>query len=287
MINWFPGHMAKTRRLMADNMKLVDVVIELVDARLPMSSRNPVIDELVGIKPRVLALTKKDLAEETLTRAWLEYFKNKGVETLAMNLVRSDNAAKNDLVEKVRKQAAQVLQRRARRGIINQMIRTMVVGIPNSGKSTLINFMAGKSAAETGDRPGVTRGKQWIRLDNDLELLDMPGILWPKIEDPMVGYKLASTGAIGENAYNFQELTLWLIQWLTANVPGRIAARYKVDEIGDAEELITKISRKRGFLRHGGEIDLEKGSMILLDEFRGGKLGRITMDRELPITDNR
>lgn len=281
-IQWFPGHMAKTKRLITENIKLVDVVVELADARLPESSRNPIFAEIMGAKPRVMALTKEDLAEPGFTKKWLAYYGNQGITALALNAARPAKNTRKLFLNKIRQEAAEILEKKARRGIIDKTVRTMIVGIPNVGKSTLINFVAGRNAAETGDRPGVTKGKQWIRLEGDIELLDMPGILWPKIEDREVSRKLALTGAISDNIYNPMELAVWFLDWLRLILPGRITERYRIQEEGDGESLLSAISRKRGFLRSGGEVDREKGAIMLIDEFRGGKLGAVTLDREIP-----
>lgn len=283
MVQWFPGHMAKARRLMAENMKMVDVVVEMADARVPLGSRNPLLNELIGDKPRLLVLTKEDLAEDKITALWLQQYTREGQVALSIDAHGGKNSIKKILVEGIKKQAKSVLEKRQRKGIINKRVRTMVVGISNVGKSTMINFLAGRSAAETGDKPGVTKGKQWIKIDNDVELLDMPGILWPKIEDPETGYKLAAIGSVGDKAYDTEELALWVLEWLRSHKPGRLTTRYKVEEDGENLDLLTKICIKRGFLRSRGEADWQKGAVMLLDEFRAGKLGPITLDGEPPL----
>jgi ribosome biogenesis GTPase A len=279
LVNWFPGHMAKTRRLILENIKLVDVVLELVDARLPASSRNPLLQELLGSKPSVLLLNKADLAEAEETKRWQNYYSQQGVPVLVFDsLKQRGRNDKKKLLDVVRNQAKEVLARRLAKGIKNQVIRLMVLGIPNVGKSTLINNLSGKGVAETADRPGVTKGKQWVRLEGDIELLDMPGILWPKFGDPVTGLKLAATGAIREMVYDSLELSLWLADWLLQYKPGRIAERYQVEEMQEPIAVLTEICQKRGFLVSGGEVDLEKGAGIFLAEYRNGKLGRVTMD---------
>jgi len=283
---------------MVENLKLVDVVIEMLDARLPHSSRNPLIDELVGAKPRVLVMAKADLAEEEYNRAWVAYYEKQGFKAAACDFKGKNSAGVVKAIgEGLRYQARALLERRQGRGNKDRVIRVMVTGIPNVGKSTMINLFSGRSSAETADRPGVTRGKQWVRLGNDLELLDMPGILWPNLEDEEGARKLAVTGAIGSNAYSETELALWLIAWLLEHRPGRLAARYGVTEdslptsadedeeayLGVADlsreaSLLEDIGRRRGLLRKGGIIETDKAAVILIDELRAGRLGRITWD---------
>ena len=281
MLNWFPGHMAKTKKLIKENIKLVDVVLELVDARIPVSSRNPLLQELLGKRPLVLVLNKADLAEKEETQKWLDYYRGEGIAAIAFNSTRQSNKSQNEkkkLYSLIRAQAQVELSRRARKGIKNQVVRLMLLGIPNVGKSTLINHLTGRSVAGTGDKPGVTRGKQWVRLESELELLDMPGILWPKFEDPEIGYKLAVTGAIKEEVYDFLKLSLWLLAWLKQDKPGRIVQRYQLEEDQEPVQILADLCRKRGLLLQGGETDLEKGAHVLLTEFRTGKLGSVTMD---------
>jgi ribosome biogenesis GTPase A len=279
MIQWFPGHMAKTRRLINENIKLVDVVLELVDARLPLSSRNPLISEILGEKPSVLILNKADMAEEEYTQKWLACFRKDGISALPFNsILKTGRSDKKRLLESVRAKAGKELDRRKAKGIKDMVVRLMILGIPNVGKSTLINYLSGRGSAETGDKPGVTRGKQWIRLEENIELLDMPGILWPKFDDPLIGMKLAVTGAIKEEVYDSLELSVWLLNWLINNRPGMVGERYKVEEIGEPLVVMERICKKRGFIIRGGQLDMEKGANILLAEFRGGKLGKITLD---------
>lgn len=293
MIQWFPGHMAKTRKLMQENLKLVDVVIEMMDARLPLSSRNPLIDGLVGDKPRLIVMAKSDLAESELTQEWIRYFQKQGWIAQTGQFKGGQPAQlKKQIAEAIVRAGEKVLERRRSRGIVNQSLRVMVTGIPNVGKSTLINLFAGKAQAEIGDRPGVTRGKQWIRLSNNLELLDMPGILWPRIEDPDVAKKLAVTGAIGENAYDPATLCLWLIPWLVDHRPGRLEARYQVSEKLSGESdalteypqgaatiaLMEDIGRRRGLIRKGQVVELDKVAVMILDELRAGRLGPLTFE---------
>jgi len=301
-IQWFPGHMAKTRKLMADNLRLVDVVVEILDARLPQSSRNPLIDGMIGEKPRVLVLAKADLAEEVYTGAWITQFQQRGLTAIACNFKGPNPKAEiKRVTDALRAQARELLRKRQGRGIKDTTVRAMITGIPNVGKSTMINLLAGRTTADTADRPGVTRGKQWIRLELGLELLDMPGILWPNLEDREGARKLAATGAIGDNAYDPTELAVWLIGWLREHRPGRLAGRYGVVESGEGGDdavipvsyreddeaeaadmtslsILEAIGRRRGLLRKGGIVEVDKAAVIVLDELRGGKLGRITWD---------
>lgn len=278
-VQWFPGHMTKAKRIIAENLKLADVVLELADARAPESSRNPLLNEMIGEKPRLLVLTKEDLADKTATKRWVKEYGQRGLAVLPASFTKGGREVKKDLLALIRKLACPMLEKKQKKGILNKTVRIMVVGIPNVGKSTLINFLAGKGAAETGDKPGITRGKQWIHLSNDIELLDMPGLLWPKIEDPQVGVRLAATGAIGEQAYDTLEVVFWLLGWMIEQAPGRLEARYGAAETNDPPALIEEIGRRRGFLRLKGEVDQLKTAIMLLDEFRGGKLGLFTLDQ--------
>ena len=279
---WYPGHMTKARRMMQENIKLIDLVIELVDARIPISSRNPDIDELGKGKSRIILLNKSDLADPVWNKKWVEYFAAKGMGVLEINS-RTGMGIKSiqGLVQEVCKEK---IERDRKRGIVNRPVRAMVVGIPNVGKSTFINSFAGKACAKTGNKPGVTKGKQWIRLNKNVELLDTPGILWPKFEDQTVGLKLALIGAIKDEILNIDELSLELIKVLTAYYPGALQARYgteeqAIDETAAPAEILRGIAENRRCVAKGDEIDYSKAATLLIDEFRSGKLGRITLER--------
>lgn len=279
-IQWFPGHMAKTRRLMKENLPLVDAVVELTDARIPQSSRNPEMDSLVAGKPRIVLLNKADTADGAATSRWLDYYKSKGIAALATDC-RSAKGL-NAFIPLVKQELAEVLARRAAKGMVGRPLRIMIVGIPNVGKSSLINRLAGSRRAKVEDRPGVTRGKQWVTLDNQVELLDMPGVLWPKFEDPQVGEHLAFTGAIKDDVLDLEALAMRLLLFLNRRYPGVLHERYRMEAPQDATgaQLLSELGRRRGMLLKGGEIDAERAAIMALDEFRGGKLGRITL--ELP-----
>ena len=281
-IQWFPGHMAKTRRMMADSMKLVDIVVELTDARIPASSRNPEIDRLVGGKPRIVLLNKCDMADDTATKAWTAYYTEKGIAAIPA-ACRSGRGLKAFL-PLVRKVLSDLLERRSAKGMAGQPIRMMIVGIPNVGKSSFINRMAGSKRAKVEDRPGVTRGRQWVTLDGGVELLDMPGVLWPKFEDPAVGERLAFVGAVKDDVLDIELLAMRLLWLLSKEYPQCLTERYRIKEGEtdglDAYHLLELVGRKRGMLISGGEVNTERAAITVLDEFRSGKLGRITL--ELP-----
>lgn len=277
-IQWYPGHMTKTRRLITENLKLIDIIIELVDARVPYSSKNPDIDQLAGNKPRILIMNKSDLADSSITSQWISWFKEKGYGVIPINSVTGKGIAEVDRVAK--EMLKEKLERDKQRGRIFRPIRAMVVGIPNVGKSTFINKLVGKSSAKTGDRPGVTKGKQWIKIKKDFELLDTPGILWPKFEDMNVGMKLAFTGAIKQEILDTHTLCLELLKLLSNKFPYTIENRYKIIDVNAKTpmELFTEIGQKRGFLIARGEVDYSRTSQIILDELRSGKLGNITLE---------
>ena len=279
-IQWFPGHMAKTRRLMKANLPLVDVVVEITDARVPASSRNPEMKNLVGGKPRVVVLNKCDMADEALTAEWIEYYRANGVKAIAMDC-RSGKGL-NKLVPTVKEVMKKELEKRAAKGMEGKPIRIMVVGIPNVGKSSFINRVAGGKRTKVEDRPGVTRGKQWVTLEKGIDLLDMPGVLWPKFDDKTVGEHLAFTGAIKDDILDTELLAMRLADLLNREWHSLFCERYKLtdEETADIEpyDLLSLIGAKRGMKVSGGEVNTERAAAMLLDEFRGGKIGRITLE---------
>ena len=276
-IQWYPGHMTKAKRQMQEDIKLIDLVIELVDARIPQSSRNPDIDELGRNKFRLILMNKADLADKRRTDEWSSFFKNKGYFVVSLD-ARSKVGMKT-ITDQIMESCREKIERDRKRGIKNRPVRAMVVGIPNVGKSTFINSYAGKACAKTGNKPGVTKGKQWIRLSKDVELLDTPGILWPKFEDQMVGLRLALIGSIKDEILNTDELAVELIRFLRASYPGILAERYEIEEEGAESELLMRIAEKRKCIGKGGELDYSKAAALLIEEFRSGKLGRITLER--------
>ena len=277
-IQWYPGHMTKTRRMMNENISLVDIVIELLDARIPYSSKNPDIDKLAQNKFRIIILNKVDLADDKKTQIWAEYFQNKGYKVVLVNSVSGKGL--KDITEFSRELMKEKLQRLKARGRIFIPIRAMIAGIPNVGKSTLINKFVGKATTKTGDKPGVTRGKQWVKIKKDFELLDTPGILWPKFDDQAVGLKLAFTGAVNDDILDSYTLAVNLIDYLRKLYPSVLKERYKIDfdESVSSENVLNAIGEARGFKTKGGEIDLDRSANILIDEFRGCKLGKITLE---------
>lgn len=279
-INWYPGHMKKTRELIAENLKMVDAVIEVIDARIPVSSRNPIIDELIAGKPRVIALNKSDLADEEANRIWTEYFAkapDSAAQTVKLNSMSGDGIKQllklletMDREKKAAKQAA---------GQAAKPYRLMIVGVPNVGKSSLINRLTGHKSAKTGDKPGVTKGKQWLRLDNGMQLLDTPGILWPKFEDPRAGLNLAFCGSIKDEILDVPTLGMELIGVLMEKYPQMLMERYKLEELGETPlETMEAMAMKRGCIMSGKRIDYERIGKLVLDEFRSAKIGRITLE---------
>ena len=276
-IQWYPGHMTKAKRAMKEDVKLIDLVIELVDARAPLASRNPDIDSLAAGKGRVILLNKADLASEKANAAWISYFEGQGFQV--MKIDARAKATLKQLNALIQEACKEKIERDRRRGSLNRPVRAMVVGIPNVGKSTFINSFAGKAAAKTGNKPGVTKGNQWIRLNKQVELLDTPGILWPKFEDQRVGLLLAFLGSINDEILEKDELASELADYLRNITPGLLKERYGIEEDGKKPyELLDEIAAARACLTKGGVNDLTKAARLLLDEFRGGKLGRITLE---------
>ena len=273
---WYPGHMTKAKRQMQEDMKLIDLVIELVDARIPMSSRNPDIDELGRNKARLILLNKADLADDKASSAWMSFFKEKGYYVVKVD-ARNKGCMKA-ISSVIAEACKEKTERDRKRGIKNRPVRAMVVGIPNVGKSTFINTFAGKACAKTGNKPGVTKGKQWIRLNKSVELLDTPGILWPKFEDQSVGLRLALIGSIKDEILNIDELALALIKLLKEYYSGVLTERYGVDEKQATADILMEIAKNRNCIKAGNELDYSKAAVLLLDEFRSGKLGVITLE---------
>ena len=275
-LQWYPGHMTKAKRQMQEDLKLIDLIIELVDARIPLSSRNPDIDELGKNKARLILLNKSDLADERYNEQWSAYFQKKGFYVVKVNA--KSGAGLKSIQGVIQEACKAKIERDRRRGIKNRPIRAMVVGIPNVGKSTFINSYAGKACAKTGKKPGVTKGKQWIRLNKTLELLDTPGILWPKFEDQEVGKRLAFIGSIKDEILNLEELSLELLDYIRTNYPGLLNTRYGIEEEGTPVSLLEAVADKRKCLIRGQEIDYAKAAGIVMEEFRNGKIGRITLE---------
>lgn len=277
-IQWFPGHMAKTRRLITENLKLVDIVVELKDARIPYSSTNPILSEILGNKPRVIALNKCDMADENTLKQWISYYKEQGIVAVPVDSIKGTGigALKNEINNALRDKT----KRDVEKGMKPRDPRMMVVGIPNVGKSSFINKLSGKAGAKTGDRPGVTTSKQWIRISGGYELLDTPGILWPKFEDEFVGRNLAFTGAIRDEVYDVAEVACELCSLLAEKVPQALCEKYKLSSVEGlmGHEILFDIGKKRGCLISGGDVDYDRAARILLDEFRACKLGKIVLE---------
>ena len=272
--------MAKTRKQISEDLKLVDIVYELVDARIPMSSRNPEIDKIAADKPRIVLLNKADMADDDINNQWVEYFKKQGIECIKLSCKSGEGIEKIQPVTK--KILAEKIQKRQSRGIVDSSIKAMIVGIPNVGKSTFINKLSGRAGAKTGDRPGVTTGKQWITVKGDFKLLDTPGILWPKFEDENVGFRLAFTGAIKDEIMDVEELACRLLDVLKESYSENIMQRYNVDaEAYDSYDLLEEIGRKRGCVMSGGSINTERCANMILDEFRSTKIGKISLEKPM------
>ena len=277
VINWYPGHMTKAVRQMKEDIKLIDLVIELLDARIPLSSRNPDIDDLGKNKARLVLLNKSDLADETDNNKWIQYFKDKGIIALKINSKNKQGI--KEINNAVQIACKEKIERDKKRGIINRPVRAMVVGIPNVGKSTFINAYAGRAAVKTGNKPGVTKGKQWIKLNKNLELLDTPGILWPKFDNQTIGMHLAFIGSINDNILDVTELAYQLVKLLATTYPKVVVERYKIEGHEDPLQVMYQVAEVRGCKLKGNQPDLEKTSKIIMDDFRAGKLGRITLDK--------
>ena len=288
-VQWFPGHMAKTRRIMASNLNLVDAVVEITDARIPYSSRNPEMKRIVGSKPRLVILNKADSADLDVTSMWLDYYAKKGITAMATDCRSGKNV--NKFYPKLKELLSDDIEKWNSRGMTGRPIRIMIVGIPNVGKSSFINRLAGSRLAKVEDRPGVTRGKQWVKLEDGFELLDMPGVLWPKFDDKLVGERLAFTGAVKDDIMDMEYLACRLLEYLNDNYRELLVQRYNIstDDIPPADdetagcvvgyEILERIGRKRGFLVSGGEINTERAAITVMDEFRSGKIGRLSLEK--------
>ena len=276
-IQWFPGHMAKAKREIEDQIRRVDIVFELLDARLPLSSQNPLVPSMLKQKPRLILLTKSDLADPAVNQQWIQYFAQQGISALAIDAQTGKGV--EQIFPLAKKRLASLFANRKKKGIQSKWIRAMILGIPNVGKSSLINRIAKRAKAQTGNRPGVTKAQQWIRLKEKMELLDTPGILWPKFEDPKVGFRLAASGAIKEEIFQKEEVALELIAYLLNRYPQALSQRYQIpSSVVKPLACLEEIARKRGCLQKGGMMDFEKAATILLQDFRLGRLGRISLE---------
>ena len=277
LIQWFPGHMAKTKRLIIEHLKAVDVAVELLDARIPMSSANPMVENLVQNKPRIIVLNKSDLADVKITEKWIEYFKKEDIDVIPVSTYNGKD--KKKLINLIREKAKPVLEKWQRRGLKKRSVRIMILGIPNVGKSTLINFLSGSKATRTANTPGHTKGKQWVRLSSGLDLLDTPGVLWPKFEDQNAALKLAATGAIAGEIFDSYEVVTTLLAALKEISPQILKEKYDIEDVNqDTQILLELIGKRRGCLLPGGEIDSTRAEALVLTDFRSGKLGRVTLD---------
>lgn len=277
-IQWFPGHMAKTRRMISANLKLVDAVVEITDARIPLSSKNPELKRLTEGKPRIVLLNKCDEADDKVTQKWLDYYKAQGIAALATDC-RSGKGIKA-FAPMIKSVLSELLEKRRAKGIAGRPLHLMVVGIPNVGKSSFINRMANSKKTKVEDRPGVTREKQWVKIDTEIELLDMPGVLWPKFEDKLVGERLAFTGAVKDDVIDIELLASRLLEFLASKYKDNVVSRYNVEieENENGYDILTKVGKKRGMLVSGGEVNTERAAITVLDEYRSGKLGKITLE---------
>ena len=280
LIQWFPGHMAKTKRLIIEHLKAVDVAAELLDARIPLASANPMVEELLSGKPRIVILNKADLADPEMTKAWESYYKRKGVAAVSMSC--GNGKDKKKFLRLIKEAAGPVLEKWKRRGLKTRSVRIMILGIPNVGKSTLINFISGTAAARTANTPGHTRGKQWVRLSQGLDLLDTPGVLWPKFEDQVAALRLAATGAIAGDVFDADTVVPELMRVLARTAPDALREKYGIeDAAADPQILLAQAGKRRGCILPGGAIDYARAQTMILNDFRSGKLGRITLDAVL------
>ena len=278
-IQWFPGHMTKAKRMMESQIKLVDVVVEMLDARIPRSSTNPMLQDILGSKPKVIALNKLDMADKAQTDLWVEKIKNSGLPVCKLDCATGKGV--KQLISAIQLAAKPVIDKWLKKGVRNRPVRVMIVGIPNVGKSTLINRLVGKNKVMAADRPGVTRGQQWVTIAKGLELLDTPGVLWPKFEDPSVGFALAATGAIKEDVFDRESAVELLVDFLLKNYPQELATKYAVslEEGDDVNAVMAKIATSRGCLKAGGLLDIDKVVQLVLRDFRAGRIGRFTIDK--------
>ena len=277
LIQWFPGHMAKTKRLIIEHLKAVDVAAELLDARIPLASANPMVEELLSGKPRIIILNKADLADPGMTKAWESYYKRKGVAAVSMSC--GNGKDKKKFLRLIKEAASPMLEKWKRRGLKTRSVRIMILGIPNVGKSTLINFISGTAAARTANTPGHTRGKQWVRLSQGLDLLDTPGVLWPKFEDQVAALRLAATGAIAGDVFDADTVVSELMRVLARTAPDALREKYGIeDAAADTQILLAQAGKRRGCILPGGAIDYARAQTMILNDFRSGKLGRITLD---------
>lgn len=278
LIQWYPGHMTKAKRMMEENIKLVDVIIEIIDARVPLSSRNPELMKLAKGKPRMVVMNKIDLADDAMSQEWAKFYKNEGAFVVQVNA--RDGKGINQVLPTAKEACKEKIDRNKAKGLINRPVRAMVVGIPNVGKSTFINKLVGKASAKTGNKPGVTKGKQWIKLNKEFDLLDTPGLLWPKFEDLQIGINLALIGSIKEDILNRSELVLHMLDFMKKYYPDKLMNKYPIENIGEKEsiEILQEITIKRNVVKARGEADIDKMAVILLDEFKNGKYGKITID---------
>lgn len=277
LIQWFPGHMAKTKRLIIEHLKAVDVAAELLDARIPLASANPMVEELLSGKPRIIILNKADLADPGMTKAWESYYKRKGVAAVSMSC--GNGKDKKKFLRLIKEAASPMLEKWKRRGLKTRSVRIMILGIPNVGKSTLINFISGTAAARTANTPGHTRGKQWVRLSQGLDLLDTPGVLWPKFEDQVAALRLAATGAIAGDVFDADTVVSELMRVLARTAPDALREKYGIEDAAeDPQILLAQAGKRRGCILPGGAIDYARAQTMILNDFRSGKLGRITLD---------